>query len=90
VLMPWPVWLAAGFFVRDPSLAAPADARPFSSRRAAGLLLIQMAVCFGTVTRVTGFDFPTAAPALTLPDRQILSIPQRVALSSPAVDTNGR
>ena len=60
VLMPWPVWLAARFFVRDPSLAAPADAKQFSSRRAAALLLIQMAVCFGTVTRVTGFDFPTA------------------------------
>ena len=90
VLMPWPVWLAARFFVRDPSLAAPADAKQFSSRRAAALLLIQMAVCFGTVTRVTGFDFPTAPPALTLPDRQILPIPQRIALSPSAVDANGR
>jgi hypothetical protein len=56
VVMPWPVLLAAGFFA--PRTDTASGGRSIPTRAAVVLLVIQMAVSFGTVTRVTGFDFP--------------------------------
>jgi hypothetical protein len=54
ILMPWAVWLAAGCF--KPRDAAPSLVDGRLSNRAALLLLVcQLVVCLGTVTRVTGF-----------------------------------
>jgi hypothetical protein len=54
ILTPWPVWLAAAY------LSASNSSLPVGqvSRRPAILLLaLQMLVCLGTVTRVTGFSW---------------------------------
>jgi methylthioxylose transferase len=54
IVMPWPVWLAAAYF------SASNSSLPVGhiSRRSAILLLsLQMLVCLGTVTRVTGFTW---------------------------------
>jgi len=54
IVMPWPVWLASGYFAahfETPQL----ESGRFSNRAALVLLAIQMIVCLGTVTRVTGF-----------------------------------
>jgi methylthioxylose transferase len=67
--MPWPVWLAAGFFA--PRSDADSGGQ-FSTRTAALLFLVQMAVAIGTVTRVTGFDFPN------VPEGQGVSVRERL------------
>jgi hypothetical protein len=54
IIMPWPVWLASGYFAayfETPQL----ESGRFSNRAALVLLAVQTIVCLGTVTRVTGF-----------------------------------
>jgi methylthioxylose transferase len=55
ILMPWAVWLSAGYFAAAlDSLEESADRRRAIWATLA-LLALQMIVCLGTVTRVTGF-----------------------------------
>jgi hypothetical protein len=59
IVMPWPVWLTAAYFSAA-SFSAGNSSLPVGqvSRRPAILLLaLQMLVCLGTVTRVTGFTW---------------------------------
>ncbi len=55
ILMPWAAWLSAGYFAAalDPH-SPPAEGR-VSLWPAFVLLALQLVVCLGTVTRVTGF-----------------------------------
>jgi hypothetical protein len=54
IIMPWPVWLAAGYIaVTEP--IQPGDGGRYLNRAALVLLALQMIVCLGTVTRVAGF-----------------------------------
>ncbi len=55
ILMPWAAWLSAGYFeaMLNPH-APPAEGR-VSLWPALALLALQLVVCLGTVTRVTGF-----------------------------------
>jgi hypothetical protein len=69
IFMPWPVWLAAGFFA--PRSDAHGGGQP-SMRTAAVLILVQMAVAIGTVTRLTGFDFPN------VPEGQGVSVREKL------------
>jgi methylthioxylose transferase len=69
IFMPWPVWLAAGFFTPR-SDAAGGGSSP--TRTVVLLFLVQMAVAVGTVTRVTGFDFPN------VPEGQAVSVRERL------------
>jgi hypothetical protein len=55
IIMPWPVWLAAGYFAAYPETPQSAASGRFLHRAALALLVVQMIVCLGTVTRVTGF-----------------------------------
>ncbi|HEV3303995.1 MAG TPA: hypothetical protein VG055_30370 [Planctomycetaceae bacterium] len=55
IIMPWPVWLAAGYLATSSESPQLADGGRFSNRAAFVLLAVQMIVCLGTVTRVTGF-----------------------------------
>jgi hypothetical protein len=83
VFMPWPVWLAAGFFA--PRSDAAGGSGTHSARIAAVLFVVQMAVSIGTVTRVTGFDFPN------VPEAQSVSVRERVPdgrIASVAPDSN--
>ncbi len=74
IFMPWVVWLAAGYF-------APLAPRPNETAksgppvtRAAVLFVLQMVVAIGTVTRVTGFDFPDAPDAKGVTVRERLPV----------------
>jgi hypothetical protein len=55
IIMPWPVWLAAGYIAASSESSQPVGSDRFSHRAAFVLLAVQMLVCLGTVTRVTGF-----------------------------------
>jgi methylthioxylose transferase len=56
ILMPWAVWIAAGHFsAGSEPTAGPGGEQPPPTRVALLLLALQMLVCLGTVTRVTGF-----------------------------------
>ncbi len=55
ILMPWAVWLAAGYFESGSDGASLPERRKISNRAALALLVPQLIVCVGTVTRVTGF-----------------------------------
>jgi methylthioxylose transferase len=55
ILMPWAVWLAAGYFDATSAATQPAGETRLSNRAALLLLAIEMIVCLATVTRVTGF-----------------------------------
>jgi methylthioxylose transferase len=68
IFMPWPVWLAAGYFA--PRSDVSANSRPAPA--AVLLLALQMVVAVGTVTRVTGFDFPV------VPEAQGVSMRERL------------
>ncbi len=78
VIMPWPVCLTAGYLSHPPvSLRGRSDSGPPNSgqRQAwagVALVLFQMAACLGTVTRVTGFDFPEMPVKQTLRARESL------------------
>jgi hypothetical protein len=66
--MPWAVWLTAAFFT--PQSTAD-DGQGSSTNRFAVLLFVfQMVVTIGTVTRVTGFDFPEVPEAKTVSIRE--------------------
>lgn len=73
VLMPWPVWLTAGFFGAPPAKPVSTKRASPTTRTTLALFVAQIVVCLGTVTRVTGFDFatlptgqePTAAKAIS-------------------------
>jgi hypothetical protein len=54
IIMPWAVWLAAGYF-SDSTSPQPNETGRVSNRAAILLLVLQLMVCLGTVTRVTGF-----------------------------------
>lgn len=54
IIMPWAVWLAAGYLSDATSPRLTQSGRP-SNRTAVLLLAVQLIVCLGTVTRVTGF-----------------------------------
>jgi len=70
IVMPWPVWLAAGFFV--PRSDAASGNRSVPTRAAVLLLVVQMIVSIGTVTRVTGFDFPNLPAGQGVAVREVL------------------
>lgn len=55
ILMPWAAWLTAGYFAARVPAAQSADEQRPPIRPALVLLGLQMLVCLGTVTRVTGF-----------------------------------
>jgi hypothetical protein len=55
ILMPWSVWLAAGYLAPQNASPSLAEESRLSNRGALLLLACQMIVCLGTVTRVTGF-----------------------------------
>jgi hypothetical protein len=55
IVMPWPVWLAAGCLAAPSKPLEPIENERFSNRAALVLLATQLVVCLGTVTRVTGF-----------------------------------
>jgi len=59
VLMPWPVWLTAGFFDVASTNRVTTNGPSQITRAALVLFAAQIAVSLGTVTRVTGFDFAT-------------------------------
>jgi hypothetical protein len=79
IVMPWPIVLTAGFFT--PRLNAASGGRSIPTRAAVVLLVCQMAVSIGTVTRVTGFDFPNLPAGQNvsigevLPSGQLASVP---------------
>jgi len=87
IVMPWPVWLAAGFFYRRD--ATPA-ARVFPTRIALILALVQTAVAIGTVTRVTGFDFPTLPAGQTVTMRETLASKEPPSPAAPSVSLSSR
>ncbi|HEX4069745.1 MAG TPA: hypothetical protein VHX68_01195 [Planctomycetaceae bacterium] len=72
LFMPWPVWLAAGYFAAGSQAVGDQPSRPW--RAAALLFLIQIVVAIGTVTRVTGFDFPIAPDAHGVTMRESLPL----------------
>lgn len=72
VFMPWAVWLAAGFIAPDSDAGKTAGGASLRARRALLILILQMAVCIGTVTRVTGFDFPV------VPDSKDVTVRERL------------
>ncbi len=55
ILMPWPVWLAAGYVAAYSETPHLGTTGRLSNRAVLALLAVQMIVCLGTVTRVTGF-----------------------------------
>jgi hypothetical protein len=54
IIMPWAVWLSAGYLT-DPPSPQPNQNGRVSNRAAILLLVLQLIVCLATVTRVTGF-----------------------------------
>jgi hypothetical protein len=54
IVMPWAVWLAAGY-LSDARSPRPNESGRLSNRAATLLLALQLIVCLGTVTRITGF-----------------------------------
>jgi methylthioxylose transferase len=72
LFMPWPVWLAAGYFAAGSQAVGDQPSRPW--RAAALLFAMQIMVAIGTVTRVTGFDFPVAADAHGVTIRESLPL----------------
>jgi hypothetical protein len=55
ILMPWAAWLSAGYFEATLNPYAPPAEGRVSLWPALVLLALQLVVCVGTVTRVTGF-----------------------------------
>ncbi len=55
ILMPWAAWLSAGYFEASLAPETPTSERRVSLRPAVALLALQLLLCVGTVTRVTGF-----------------------------------
>jgi methylthioxylose transferase len=72
LFMPWPVWLAASYFAAGSQTVGDEPPRPW--RAAALLFVIQMVVAIGTVTRVTGFDFPVTPDAHAVAIRESLPV----------------
>ncbi len=83
IFMPWAVWLASGFFVR-PSTPDSSDG-PSVRRLAALLFAFQMVVAIGTVTRVTGFDFPEVPDTKTVSVREDFKVGRLPSLAANAV-----
>ena len=80
LFMPWPVWLAAGYFAAGARGGTEQPPRPW--RAAALLVAIQIVVAIGTVTRVTGFDFPVAPDAHGVTMRESLP-PSQITSATP-------
>ena len=55
ILMPWAAWLSAGYFETALDPLSPPEERRVSLWPAFAFLTLQLLVCLGTVTRVTGF-----------------------------------
>ncbi|HEV8003018.1 MAG TPA: hypothetical protein VGP63_24240 [Planctomycetaceae bacterium] len=55
IVMPWAVWLAAGYFAACSEPTQPGDDGRLVNRAALLLLALEMIVCLGTVMRVAGF-----------------------------------
>ncbi len=88
IFMPWAVWLASGFFVR---LLTPDDGDGPGVRRLAALLFVfQMVVAIGTVTRVTGFDFPEIPETKTVAVREDFQVGSSPSLAANAVPSTQR
>jgi len=74
VLMPWPVWLTAGFFDAASANRTATKGSFHATRAALVLFVAQIVVCLGIVTRVTGFDFATLPTGQEPPTAKALSI----------------
>jgi hypothetical protein len=57
ILMPWAVWLSAGYFAAVLESPDESAESRIATWAALALLALQMIVCLGTVTRVTGFSW---------------------------------
>jgi hypothetical protein len=83
IFMPWAVWLTAAFF-RPQSTSA--EGQGSSTTRFAVLLFVfQMVVAIGTVTRVTGFDFPNVPETKTVSIREGLKLDASTFVAANAI-----
>jgi methylthioxylose transferase len=82
IFMPWAVWLTAAFFVQRPTAG---DQRGGDTRGAALLFLLQMAVAVGTVTRVTGFDFPVVPETKNVSVREELKVDTSASVAAETI-----
>jgi hypothetical protein len=88
IFMPWAIWLASGYFLRS---STPDDGHVSSVRRLAVLLFVfQMVVAIGTVTRVTGFDFPEVPDTKTVSVREELKVGRSPSLAANVVPSTQR
>jgi methylthioxylose transferase len=82
VFLPWAVWLTAAFFAPP---ATEGERRIGDTRTAALLFLFQMAVAIGTVTRVTGFDFPEVPETKSVSVREDRKVDSAASVAEEAI-----
>lgn len=88
IFMPWAVWLAAAFFALSSSAAGGQRTSP--ARLAALVFVCQIVVAIGTVTRVTGFDFPEVPETKTVAVGKGLKVDQPASLAANAIRPSQR
>jgi methylthioxylose transferase len=88
IFVPWAVWFTAAFFAPLPTKT---DANSSGVRRIAVLLFFfQLIVAIGTVTRVTGFEFPKVPDAKTVSIRERLKSDVSTFVAADAIRPSGR